>query len=474
MDRLGQLLAEAEAEEKSGRLGEAERRLRAALDVDAVNVRALSSLGRVLTARGKTTDAIAPLSKAILIEPANPGLRILIAWSLSKAGRPKEAEEHLREAIRLDPASSAAYGMLGFRLQELARFEEAIAAFRRGIELQPRQAGSYYGIVQSKRISEDDRPLIESMLDLRGLPDLPLQDRVFLEYALGKAHDDLGEYGTAIEHFDRANELLSGSLQRGYDRQGYAAYVDRTISTYTSESLSERVDGAVPDERPVFIVGMPRSGTTLVEQILSSHPQVSAAGELTFWRDRAKGRHPEAPGTAQAYIETIAAVGERSMRVTDKMPINFLFLGPIRRLLPRARVIHCRRHPVDTCLSIFMTRYVTPPEFAHDRSNIVFGYRQYTRLMDHWRKSLPDGTMLEIDYESLVTDREATTRRMLEFCGLGWNPACLKPEANRRSVTTPSMWQARQPVYSSSVGRWRNYQPWLGEFRALLPEDSSA
>jgi hypothetical protein len=216
-----------------------------------------------------------------------------------------------------------------------------------------------------------------------------------------------------------------------------------------------------------------------MEQILSSHPAVGAGGELRFWSERGQNAVDALNGTldghalerlARDYGELLRALAPDAVRVTDKMPSNFMLLGLIRLALPGARIIHCKRHPVDTCLSIYVTPYERSPDFAHNLETIVTYYREYERLMAHWWRVLSADRFLEVSYEDLVTNRERVTRDIIAFCGLDWNEACLRPEENARTVATPSLWQARQPVYRSSVARWRRYEPWLGPFRRLLTE----
>jgi len=229
-------------------------------------------------------------------------------------------------------------------------------------------------------------------------------------------------------------------------------------------------------ETPVLIVGMMRSGTTLVEQILSSHPEIGAGGELTFWGDAAaKLDHLAADRTddsswqklSSEYLALLGRFAPDAIRVTDKMPHNFLWLGLIHTVFPAARIVHCRRNPIDTCLSIYFTHFGVAKDFAYDRKNIVSFYEQYDRLMAHWREVLPKDRLIEVNYEELVADRESVARKLISFCGVDWNDACLRHEKNERAVTTASMWQARQPIYTSSVERWRRYEPWLGEFNRL-------
>ncbi len=223
---------------------------------------------------------------------------------------------------------------------------------------------------------------------------------------------------------------------------------------------------------------MPRSGTTLVEQTLSSHPAVAAGGELSYWGERLAAR--EAAGAApiskdgmseaaDGYLSLLRSLGPNALRVTDRTPRNYELLWLPRLATPKARIIHCRRDPVDTCLSNYFTNFWAQ-DYAWDRGDLVFFYRQYERLMDHWRKILPPDRFIEVDYEALVEDPEAETRRLIAFLGLDWDAACLASDSDARLIETASRRQARQPVYATSVGRWRRYQPWLGELRALAPD----
>jgi hypothetical protein len=221
---------------------------------------------------------------------------------------------------------------------------------------------------------------------------------------------------------------------------------------------------------------MPRSGTTLIERIVSSHPQVAGAGELGFWNAHAPAL-VDAPldviasrgGAVRGdYLHLLRTVGPEALRVTDKMPFNFLWVGLVHMVLPRARIVHCRRNPIDTCLSIYQTQFAQNWGFASDRADLAAYYRQYLRLMEHWRAVLPADRFAEVDYEDATRDPEATARRLVAFCGLPWDPACLSPERNPDAVRTASKWQARQPIYRTSVERWRSYEPWIGELRQLV------
>jgi hypothetical protein len=329
--------------------------------------------------------------------------------------------------------------------------------------------------VQIKKITEEDRPLIAQMLAYLERDNVPPLYRMKLHFKLGKAFDDLRDYETAIQHFDAAN-LIRRGLER-FDRINVAQRIDRVIAQYTPQFFAECAGLGVEDETPVFVLGMPRSGTTLVEQVISSHPLIAGADELPFWRQQsiafrdAESILDEATvrRLAGEYLAVLRGFSATAARVTDKMPFTFLWIGLIRQVLPRARFIHCRRHPIDTCLSIYFTDFESLKAFVGDRDDLVFYYQHYLRLMAHWRAVLPLDRFLDVDYEAVIAEPETQARRLIDFCGLEWDPACLRPEDNKRAVQTASIWQARQPIYRSSLERWRRYEPWLGALRELVP-----
>ncbi|HXZ17657.1 MAG TPA: sulfotransferase, partial [Roseiarcus sp.] len=304
-------------------------------------------------------------------------------------------------------------------------------------------------------------------------PGLERSQRVRLLLALGKAADDLGDPASAMQRFDEADAARRGS--RPFDSAAFDMAIDRLIERADPELSVRAAEKGSRDETPVLIVGMPRAGTTLVEQILSSHPDVEGGGELNFWNERGANwltvqRDAEAQFVKQAasdYLDVLRTIGPNVARVTDKMPFNFLWVGLIHLAFPFATIIHCRRSAIDTALSIHQTLFHPGLAFPTGGPELVAYFRSYRRLTDHWRRTLSPDRFVEIDYENLAREPEPVMRRIVAACGLPWNEACLRPENNSRAVRTPSKWQTRQPVYRSSVERWRRYAPWLGPLSAL-------
>jgi hypothetical protein len=354
--------------------------------------------------------------------------------------------------------------------------------FEASLGIDPSQVAIYHDMAHCKRLAEGDRPLIERML--ARLQD-PLSDvqRLRLHFALGKSFDDLGEHAAAMRHFDAANQIKRRLVR--FDGAALTRKVDAIIGLFTPEFLVRHAGIGVASAAPLLVIGMPRSGTTLVEQILSSHPDVGAAGELEFWGRQgdewlASGNPALSSGSvgelATEYLGILARAAPARAHVTDKLPFNFFWAGLIHLVFPRATFLHCRRHPIDTCLSIYFTHFAQRTEFAARREDLVFYYRQYERLMAHWRSVLPPDRLLDIDYATLITERDTSTQRLLEGVGLPWSDACLCPERNSRLVRTATVWQARQPVYTSSLDRHRQYDAWLGALRELdpaLPESTA-
>jgi len=428
---------------------------------------AVNCFRRAAAAGGKTSFGRLGKARALLAEDRN-----------------QEAEQVLRETLVADPRNAMAYELLGDLLSEFGRFEEARACFERAITIAPLLAGSYYDLVRCRPVTGDDDGLLQQMQAALATPGLETGQRQRLHLAIGKAAEDLGDYALGMQHFDAADEVRRGS--GAFDSAAFSIEIDRLIARRTPEWIARASELGSSDATPVLIIGMPRSGTTLVEQIVSMHPEVGAGGELHFWNQRGAEWHRSgAVGNqtpfvlseflakaAADYLGVLRAIAPTSARVTDKMPFNFLWAGLIHLTFPRAIIIHCRRAAVDTALSIHQTHFHPSLAFPTGGVELVAYFRSYQRLIDHWRSVLPAERFIEVDYEELTRAAEPVIRRIIAACGLTWHDACLRPEWNPRAVNTPSKWQARQPIYRTSVARWRRYEPWLGPLRALVEDGS--
>ncbi|HEY1696613.1 MAG TPA: sulfotransferase [Polyangiaceae bacterium] len=455
---------------------------RLATQADPGLAEAYGRVGEILHARGQRAEAATAYERAAAAASGTAHGLLWRAKSLAARGRMGESDRLLKELVRWPAkgpddgrAVSEAHLAFGHLSAQAGSFEEARTSFTRAIELSPAQSHAYFALIESKKITDADRPLVDATLRRLEGPDLTPRERMMLHFAAGKAFDDLRDYASAIAQFDAANRIRK-SL-RPFEAWGMTSLVGRFIARYTPAYFAERASIGSDDETPVFVLGLPRSGTTLFERIVSSHPRVAGAGELTFWGENAPAWIDVSDAQLAAgaerlrrdYLRVLRGVGPRALRVTDKNPPNFMWIGLIHTLFPKARFVHCRRHPVDTCLSIYFTHFVSDWPFAADREYLVTFYRQYERLMAHWRSVIPADRFLDVDYEEATAAPEPMARRLIEFCGLPWDDASLRPEANADTIRTASRWQARQPVYRSSVERWRNYEPWLGELRELLP-----
>jgi tetratricopeptide (TPR) repeat protein len=401
------------------------------------------------------------------------------ARALLTENRNQEAELVLRQTVAVDPRNAIAHDLLGNLLSEFGRFEEARECFQRAIAIAPLLAGCYYDLVRCRPVTSDDA-LLQPMEAALSTPGLEAAQRLRLHLAIGKAADDLGDYALAMQHFDAADDVRRASAP--FDSAAFSTEIDRMIARCTPELIARARELGSSDATPVLIIGMPRSGTTLVEQIVSMHPEVGAGDELHFWNERGAAWHRAysagnaATGTEQPFLSKAAAdylrvlreIAPKAARVTDKMPFNFLWAGLIHLAFPRATIIHCRRAAVDTALSIHQTHFHPSLAFPTGGAELVAYFRDYQRLMAHWRGVLPPDRLIEVDYQELTSDPEPVIRRIIAACGLTWHDDCLRPESNPRAVRTPSKWQTRQKIYRTSVARWKRYEPWLGPLRALV------
>jgi len=427
------------------------------------------NLGILLVSLGRYEAAVAAFQEAVARDPANFAAHNQLGAALHEVGRSEEALQAFEAARRLNPASPEASVNLAIALRELGRTAEALAATEVALAADPASARAWYVRSDLKRFAPGD-PDLAAMEALAGAPDA---DVVQLEFGLGKAWRDAGDVDRAFAHFAAGNRLKRASFT--YDVEADAARF-AGYAALTPAALTHDAAQGVADERPVFIVGMPRSGTTLVEQILASHSQVVSVGEAPFLgeavRDAAGVGHPLISTDDYRNLVTTpaaAALGEgylgrlpQARRVLDKTPANFQFAGLIALALPGARIIHCRRDAADTCFSCFATMFTGQQDFAYDLAELGRYHRAYLAAMDHWRTVLPPNRLLEIHYEAVVEDLEAHARRLVGFIGLDWEDACLDFHQSSRVVRTASASQVRRPAYRTSVGASRAFAAHLG------------
>jgi tetratricopeptide (TPR) repeat protein len=429
-----------------------------------------NNLANILEEQGRLEDALAHCRKALDIRPYYPEAQNSLGIILAGLGRSDEAAACYRQALAQRPDYAHAWNNLAGTLKNQGQFEDAIAAYQKALALGGDSAAAYYGLASCRKFTAADKRLIGQMKTALERNGPASAAQAPLHFALGKIHDELGDYGRAIGHYDQANALEREKHR--FDRQDFGRLIDRLIDAYPRSPSPHASDSQLP----LLIVGLPRSGTTLVEQILASHPDIAAGGELSFWPQRSQGiwQDQTSDGAAEQaairdYLDLLRDIAPQAARVTDKMPYNFLNVGLVHSLFPKARIIHCRRNPLDTALSIYFSRFARAHAFAYDREDIAFYVDKYQRLTAHWRKIMPPKQYLEVDYEALIANQRTVSQKLVRFCGLKWDKACMEFFRTERTIGTLSAWQARQPLYSSSVERWRNYQPWLGALELLRP-----
>jgi Tfp pilus assembly protein PilF len=470
---------------QTGRHGLAVELTRQAIQRDGENSIYFGNLGNAFYGLGKFHDAVAAYRKALSIKPDSAEAHSNLGAAQEQLGKLDEAIAAYRRAISLKPDYADAHANLGVALEEQGKLDEARNAFEKAIELAPARAVNYRLLSEVKRFSATDQHLAAMEKLARDMGSLSSQDQIDLHFALAKAYGDLGDHEGSFRHLLDGNALKRQRM--GYDEPLMLAMFDRIRSVFTPELMRDKQTCGHTSSVPVFIVGMPRSGTTLVEQILASHPKVFGAGEISEFvnamerftsPNEATARFPEVVSSmpddqlrqlGASYVSAISALAPNAERVVDKMPMNFLFAGLIHLVLPNARIIHTRRDPLDTCLSCFSKLFTNRHQYSYDLAELGRYYRGYEMLMEHWRRVLPPGVMLEVQYEQLITDLEGEARRIVGHCGLEWDAACLSFHETERAVRTTI--QVRQPIYRSSIGRWRVYEHQLGPLIEALGVD---
>jgi tetratricopeptide (TPR) repeat protein len=459
---------------KVGRYKEGAHFLRQAIDIQPDSPDALSNLGILLLWMGELVDAENLLRRAIKLKPRHVDAQINLGLTFAQLGRSREARARFQKALKMAPRSAEATYGIGQVARLEGRFEEAEAMFTRALELRPKMPGPLAALAGIRKMQSSDLAWLNRAELLAGSGLVPLEE-ADLRFALGKYWDDVGDFARAFEHYKRANELQK-SLAEPYDRKARTRFVNDFKNVYTRENLSRQV-GSSDSTRPVFVVGMMRSGTSLVEQIVASHPAVAGAGELGFWSNAVRANEttamigslgePVIKELADEYLRTLHEKFPDALRVVDKAPVNCDYLGIIHSVFPNARIIYMRRNPIDTCLSCYFQQLLPSHDYAMDLSDLAHYYREHHRLMTHWLSVLPPGTVLEVPYEQLVVGQEAWTRKVLDFLDLEWDARCLQFHETKRQVATASYWQVRQKMFADSVERWRNYEKFIGPLRGL-------
>lgn len=507
MRAAGTALARGRLWEQLGDTSTALAHYQRAAELDPYHLPALAAAGHLLVAQENFTTAFPFLERAAALAPENSVVQIDFAIALTGtmrcneaievlqnvfarcgesphallalgraqtgAGDAKSAQKAFKRALTLAPNSADAHFAFGRNRMEEGEIEIANRLFFDTLAIDPAHASAYRFLAGNKALAADDATF-NQMLELLQSGRLSLTKQSRLHFAAAAVFEQAGDVENAFVHFTAANDLKNVIFDPDY----CAAYFGKLIETYDKDFFDRIRGWGNPDERPLFIVGMPRSGTSLIEQILASHGDVFGAGELEMFngfvaglaeRVNSDAAYPECVAAlerdavadmALTHLGTLEALALSARFVSDKMPTNFLHIGLILTLFPNARIIHCRRDPRDTCFSIFGLGFAGDHSYAYDQRNLGRFYRQYERLMDHWHHTVP-GTILDVQYEDVIADQEAQTRRLLEFCGLEWDARCLDFHKTDRTVRTWSYNQVRQPIYKSSVARWRKFEAHL-------------
>jgi tetratricopeptide (TPR) repeat protein len=511
------LMAIAAEHQKEGRLEEAERLYRRVLrdnprNVDALRLlalialkaehadeaemlleraialapdfnQALVDLGRLRKDQDRFAEALDCFDRSIGIEPSHPQVHYLRAATQARASFTHEAIESYRRCLALKPAHVGALMGLGHVLKAVGDYEGSVASYNACISQVPGNGETYWSLANLKRYRFDDAMVAEMEKRLAMTGEDTLSAVNFL-FALGKAYEDCGDFERAWHFYRTGNEKQR--VQVSYDPVLTEAMNDRLIQVYTPDFFATCAGTGHADPSPIFILGLPRSGSTLLEQILASHSQVEGTSELPYIgrassslnRNHNEGlNYPEA--MRELTPQNLRALGEEYLacaqvhrrsgapRFIDKMPNNFPNSGFIATILPNAKIIDARRHPLDACLSCYRQLFAKGQNFTYDLTEIGEYYLQYQRLMDHWATVIP-GRVLTVQYEEVVADFENQVRRLLDFCGLPWEEACLRFYESERPVRTPSSEQVRQPIYDRAVGHWRNYESHVGELVEVI------
>jgi tetratricopeptide (TPR) repeat protein len=477
------------------RFDEAADMARRALEIESRSDKFYVHYATILLDQKKVDDAEAAVKRALALNADNHDAVNLIGRIAFECGDLEKSLEHYRRALTLKPDLADAFNNMGNVLKELGRLDEALDAYRQALRLDPHISGVYVNLADSKKFTVGDPHLAAMEALAAKTTGLSKTDRMQLDFALGKAYADVKDHARSFKHMSAGNAAKRATI--AYDEQGTLALFDNIAAAFSRDLLAAKSGGGDPSAIPVFIIGMPRSGTTLVEQIIASHPRAYGAGELQTLNDlllNVRGvdgkslSYPEfVPALDRAalqqigarYVSRVCELADNhrrtgAARITDKMPSNYYFAGLVQLALPNATIIHTIRDPVDTCLSCFSKLFAAEQNHTYDLGELGRYYKRYERLMAHWRAVLPAGRILDVRYEDVVADLEGQARRVIAHCGLPWHDRCLSFHETARPVRTASATQVRQPIYTSAVGRWRVYEQQLGPLLRALEIEPAA
>jgi tetratricopeptide (TPR) repeat protein len=479
---------------------------------------AYNNRGLILREMRRYTDALASFDKAITIRPDNAMIHNNRGLALQEMKLYDDSLASCDKAIALKPDCAEAHSTRGATLSQLKLYDDALASCDKAIWLKPDYAEAYqnrgvilvskgdmqeaermflkalalkpdlpmplFSLAKIRKYQDADHADVKAIQILLNKPGVSLSDKEHLYFALGKIYDDCGLYDDAFESYRQANQICNAAAS--YDPERVTGITNRVIDVFTEHFLAQTFSFASDNESPLFVVGMPRSGTTLMASILSNHRSIGTAGELPTIAEfsHCLGKlverdipYPQAvahitPAVAfrliNDYVKRLRRdIGSGVPLVIDKNPLNFRHLGFISMLFPKARIIHCMRHPIDTCLSNYYQHFSLNYDYSFDLRNIGHFYGEYVRTMEHWRTALP-GKMIEVSYEDMIMNTEKMARATLDSLGLEWDERCLAPHTNPAPVETASNWQVRQPIYKESLDRWRNYEKHLAPLKEML------
>ncbi|MBB5359398.1 tetratricopeptide (TPR) repeat protein [Rhodanobacter sp. ANJX3] len=471
-----------------GRLSEAEARYRRALAIDPNYVEALINLGNVLGAQGRLADAESSYRQALVLDDGYAETHFNLGNILRDQNRQLDAEQSYRRALKIAPRHVKALNNLGLCLKRQGRLDEARECFEAAIETRPDFVQSHCNLSPLKTYAIDDPHLALFEGQLHQVPSLPKTGQSSYWFALGKMREDVGRYDDAFAAYAQGNRCQHELFP--HDEAREVALVQRLQSVFSEAFFANRAKPTHADKAPIFIVGMPRSGTSLIEQILSTYPGVYGAGELTDLDNvvhlvekslgERKASYPdiivnlsadELRRLGEIYIDRVWRHTPQAERITDKMPANFLHIGMIHLMLPQARIIHAMRDPMDSCFSCYSRLFAgNNLDFAYRLETVGRYYVRYIQMMRHWQRVLPLGTVLDVRYEDMVTDTEGQARRLLAYLGLPWDERCLAFHQNQRVVRTASVAQVRKPIYRSSVARWKHFEAHLAPLLEIVKD----